>query len=295
MIREYRTIWEITDSLLTVKDVEGVTCGELAQILLSSGEIRTGKVLEAAYDQTVVEVFGSTVGMNPAESKIRFLGHGQELGVSGDILGRIFNGMGQPVDGGPEILAEHYLDIHGAPVNPVARERSLKLIQTGISAIDDERPLMRGQTLAIFSELGQSHASLVAQIAQETRASGKNTDFAVVFAGIDISFEESEHVVQELKRTGCIGRSACFISLTDAPTGEQVAAPRMALTAAEYLAFEKDMHVLVILTDTTNYADPAALYERAGCRKGKSGSITLLSVLTGPTHTNSLTDGQVTL
>jgi len=294
MMREYGTIWELTDSFLFVKDVQGVIYGELAEILLPSGEIRLGKVQDVTYDQIMVQVFGSTAGMSPAGSKIRFLGHGQELRASEDILGRVFNGMGQPMDGGPEILAEHYLDINGAPINPVARERSSEPIQTGISAIDDETPLMRGQTLTICSELGQSHASLVAQIAQEIRASGKNANFAIVFAGIDISFEESEHVVQELKRTGCIGRSVCFVGLTDAPAAEQTAVSRMALTAAEYLAFEKDMHVLVILTGTTDYVDPAALYERAGCRKGRAGSITLLPLLTEPPLMN-FTDGQVTL
>ena len=329
MIREYRTIREISGPLMMVKQVEGVTYDELAEIVLPNGDVRLCKVLEVNGDNAVVQLFDSSAGINLAQSKVRFLGHGQEIGVSEDILGRVFDGMGRPIDGGPEILAEAYRDINGLPMNPAARDYPSEFIQTGISTIDGLNTLVRGQKLPIFSGSGLPHARLAAQIARQARVLGTETNFAVVFAAIGITFEESEYFVQEFRRTGAIERAVIFTNLADDPAVERIATPRMALTAAEYLAFEKDMHVLVILTDITNYAealreisaarkevpgrrgypgylytDLATMYERAGRRKGKAGSITMIPILTMPeddkTHpipdlTGYITEGQIIL
>ena len=308
MIREYRTIKEIVSPLMMIKDVEGVTYDELAELELPNGEKRNCKVLEVDGDKAVVQLFESAAGINLAQSKVRFLGHPLELAVSGDMLGRVFNGMGHPIDGGPEILAEARNDINGLPMNPAARDYPNEFIQTGVSTIDGLNTLVRGQKLPIFSGSGLPHAQLAAQIARQARVLGdESSNFAVVFAAIGITFEESEYFVQEFKRTGAIDRTVLFTNLADDPAVERIATPRMALTAAEYLAFEKDMHVLVILTDITNYAealrevsaarkevpgrrgypgylytDLATIYERAGRRIGKSGSITMIPILTMP-------------
>lgn len=329
MIKEYKTIQEIASPLMIVKNVEGVTYDELAEIELPNDEVRRCKVLEVEDDHAVVQLFESAQGINLAQSKVRFLGHPLQLGVSEDMLGRVFNGMGEPIDGGPAILAEEHRDINGLPMNPAARAYPAEFIQTGVSTIDGLNTLVRGQKLPIFSASGLPHAALAAQIARQAKVLGDNENFAVVFAAIGITFEESEYFIQEFRRTGAIDRTVVFSNLANDPAVERIATPRMALTAAEYLAFEKDMQVLVILTDITNYAealrevsaakkevpgrrgypgylytDLATLYERAGRRIGKSGSITMIPILTMPeddkTHpipdlTGYITEGQIIL
>ena len=329
MIKEYKTIQEIASPLMIVKNVEGVTYDELAEIELPNGEVRRCKVLEVEDDHAVVQLFESAQGINLAQSKVRFLGHPLQLGVSEDMLGRVFNGMGEPIDGGPAILAEEHRDINGLPMNPAARAYPAEFIQTGVSTIDGLNTLVRGQKLPIFSASGLPHAALAAQIARQAKVLGDNENFAVVFAAIGITFEESEYFIQEFRCTGAIDRTVVFSNLANDPAVERIATPRMALTAAEYLAFEKDMQVLVILTDITNYAealrevsaakkevpgrrgypgylytDLATLYERAGRRIGKSGSITMIPILTMPeddkTHpipdlTGYITEGQIIL
>ena len=329
MIKEYQTIHEIASPLMIVDQVEGVTFDELCEIRLPDGSVRRGKVLEVDGDRAVVQLYESAAGINLARSKVRFLGRPLELAVSGDMLGRVFNGMGQPIDGGPELLAEAHLNINGLPLNPSARAYPAEFIQTGVSSIDGLNTLVRGQKLPIFSGSGLPHANLAAQIARQAKVLGDSGKFAVVFAAIGITFEESEYFVQEFRRTGAIDRTVMFSNLADQPAIERIATPRMALTAAEYLAYEKDMHVLVILTDITNYAealreisaakkevpgrrgypgylytDLATMYERAGRRVGMPGSITMIPILTMPeddkTHpipdlTGYITEGQIIL
>ena len=266
MIKEYRTIREVSGPLMIVDHVEGVTYDELGEIQLTDGSVRRCQVLEVNGDKAVVQLFESSAGINLADSKIRFLGHPLQLGVSGDMLGRVFNGMGQPIDGGPEILAEEFRDINGLAMNPAARDYPNEFIQTGISTIDGLNTLVRGQKLPIFSGSGLPHANLAAQIARQAKVLGDDaSNFAVVFAAIGITFEESDFFVQEFRRTGAIDRTVLFTNLANDPAVERIATPRMALTAAEYLAFEKDMHVLVILTDITNYAE--ALREISAAKK----------------------------
>ena len=329
MIREYRTIQEINGPLMMVKKVQGVTYDELGEIELPDGTLRRCKVLEVNGDNAVVQLFEPSAGINLKDSKIRFLGHPLELAVSGDMLGRVFNGMGKPIDGGPDILAEEHRDINGLAMNPAARDYPNEFIQTGISTIDGLNTLVRGQKLPIFSGSGLPHASLAAQIARQAKVLDGASNFAVVFAAIGITFEESDFFIQDFRRTGAIDRTVLFTNLANDPAVERIATPRMALTAAEYLAFEKGMHVLVILTDITNYAealrevsaakkevpgrrgypgylytDLATMYERAGRRLGCPGSITMIPILTMPeddkTHpipdlTGYITEGQIIL
>ena len=329
MMKEYRTIHEVSGPLMVVEKVEGVTYDELGEIELADGTLRRCQVLEVDGDKAVVQLFESSAGINLRDSKVRFLGHPLQLAVSGDMLGRVFNGMGQPIDGGPEILPEKFLDINGLPMNPAARDYPNEFIQTGVSTIDGLNTLVRGQKLPIFSGSGLPHAQLAAQIARQAKVLGDEGNFAVVFAAIGITFEESEYFVNEFKRTGAIDRTVLFTNLANDPAVERIATPRMALTAAEYLAFEKDMHVLVILTDITNYAEAlrevsaakkevpgrrgypgylytnlATIYERAGRQLGKKGSITMIPILTMPeddkTHpipdlTGYITEGQIIL
>ena len=330
MIREYKTIQEISGPLMVVNRVQGVTYDELAEIELSDGSVRRCKVLEVNGDSAVVQLFEASAGINLKDSKIRFLGHPLQLAVSGDMLGRVFNGMGQPIDGGPAILADEYRDINGLAMNPAARNYPNEFIQTGISTIDGLNTLVRGQKLPIFSGSGLPHNVLAAQIARQAKVLGDEAaNFAVVFAAIGITFEESNFFVEEFKRTGAIDRTVLFTNLANDPAVERIATPRMALTAAEYLAFEKDMQVLVIMTDITNYAealrevsaakkevpgrrgypgylytDLATMYERAGRRQGRKGSITMIPILTMPeddkTHpipdlTGYITEGQIIL
>ena len=324
MMKEYRTIEEIAGPLLVVRQVTGATFDELVEIALTDGTIRRGKVLEVNGDRAVVQLFEANAGINLAQSKVRFLGHPLQLGVSRDMLGRVFNGMGQPIDGGPEILAQAYRDINGLPMNPAARA-----YPNGISAIDGLNTLVRGQKLPIFSGSGLPHAALAAQIARQAKVLEGASNFAVVFAAIGITFEEANYFVEEFRRTGAMDRTVLFTNLANDPAVERIATPRMALTAAEYLAFHEDMHVLVILTDITNYAealreisaakkevpgrrgypgylytDLATMYERAGRQLGKAGSITMIPILTMPeddkTHpipdlTGYITEGQIIL
>lgn len=329
MSREYRTIQEVAGPLMLVKGVENVTYDELGEIELANGETRRCQVLEINGDTAMVQLFESSTGINLSNSKVRFLGRSMELGVSEDMLGRVFDGLGRPVDGGPEILPDARMDVNGLPMNPAARNYPQEFIQTGISAIDGLNTLVRGQKLPIFSASGLPHAQLAAQIARQAKVRGTSEPFAVVFAAMGITFEESDFFVQSFKDTGAIDRTVMFINLANDPAVERIATPRMALTAAEYLAFEKNMHVLVILTDITNYADAlrevsaarkevpgrrgypgymytnlASIYERAGRQKGKPGSITMIPILTMPeddkTHpipdlTGYITEGQIIL
>ena len=330
MIKEYQTINEISGPLMVVRNVEGVTYDELGEIELQTGEKRRCKVLEIDGTDAVVQLYDSSTGINMAGSKVRFLGHPLQLGVSGDMLGRVFDGLGNPIDGGPDILPDKYMDINGLAMNPAARDYPNEFIQTGVSAIDGLNTLVRGQKLPIFSGSGLPHAQLAAQIARQAKVLGDDaSNFAVVFAAIGITFEESEYFVQDFRRTGALDRTVLFTNLANDPAIERIATPRMALTCAEYLAFEKDMHVLVILTDITNYCealrevsaarkevpsrrgypgymytDLATMYERAGRRVGKAGSITMIPILTMPeddkTHpipdlTGYITEGQIIL
>ena len=329
MPREYRTIEEAAGPLLLVKDVEGVKYGELAEIRLANGEKRRCRVLEIDGTNAMVQLFENAAGINLQDSSVVFSGHQMELGVSEDMLGRVFDGLGRPIDDGPEILPEMRMDVNGLPMNPVARKYPQEFIQTGVSAIDGLNTLVRGQKLPIFSASGLPHAQLAAQIARQAKVRGKDEQFAVVFAAMGITFEESEYFVQSFKSTGALDRTVLFVNLANDSAIERLATPKMALTAAEYLAFEKGMHVLVILTDITNYADAlrevsaarkevpgrrgypgymytdlASIYERAGRQDGKEGSITMIPILTMPeddkTHpipdlTGYITEGQIIL
>ena len=329
MPKEYRTIEEVAGPLMLVRGVQDVTYNELGEIELANGEKRRCKVLEIDGGNALVQLFEASTGINLSSSKVRFLGRSMELGVSEDMLSSMFDGLGRPIDGGPEILPEQRRDINGLPMNPAARNYPQEFIQTGISAIDGLNTLVRGQKLPIFSASGLPHANLAAQIARQAKVRGTTEPFAVVFAAMGITFEEANFFMDSFRETGAIDRSVMFINLANDPAVERISTPRMALTAAEYLAFEKDMHVLVILTDITNYADAlreisaarkevpgrrgypgymytdlASLYERAGRQKGKNGSITLIPILTMPeddkTHpipdlTGYITEGQIIL
>ncbi len=329
MPREYRTIQEVAGPLMLVKDVEGVAYNELGEIELASGEIRRCKVLEINGSDALVQLFDSAAGINLSNSKVRFLGRSMELAVSKDMLSRVFDGIGRPIDGGPEILPVKRMDINGVPMNPAARNYPQEFIQTGVSAIDGLNTLVRGQKLPIFSASGLPHTNLAAQIARQAKVRGTDEPFAVVFAAMGITFEESNFFVESFKETGAIDRTVMFVNLANDPAIERISTPKMALTAAEYLAFDEGMHVLVILTDITNYADAlrevsaarkevpgrrgypgymytdlATLYERAGRLRGKQGSITLIPILTMPeddkTHpipdlTGYITEGQIIL
>ncbi|OJG36653.1 V-type sodium ATPase subunit B [Enterococcus devriesei] len=315
--------------LMAIDKVEGIKYEELLEIRLSNGELRRGQVLEIHEDKALVQIFEGTSGINLKESTARFLGHPLELGVSEDMVGRVFDGLGRPKDGGPEILAEKNVDINGEVINPVSRDYPDEFIQTGISAIDHLNTLVRGQKLPVFSGFGLPHKELAAQIARQATVLNTEDDFAVVFAGIGITFEEAEFFMEDFRQTGAIDRSVVFMNLANDPAIERIATPRMALTAAEYLAYEKGMHVLVIMTDMTNYCEAlreisaarrevpgrrgypgylytnlATLYERAGRIRGLKGSVTQIPILTMPeddkTHpipdlTGYITEGQIIL
>ena len=329
MPKEYRTIQEVAGPLMLVRDVENVAFDELGEIELMNGEKRRCRVLEIDEGNALVQLFENSTGLNLESSKVRFLGRTMELGVSEDMLSRVFDGLGRPIDNGPEILPDERRDVNGLPMNPAARAYPEEFIQTGVSAIDGLNTLVRGQKLPIFSASGLPHAKRAAQIARQAKVRGTSEQFAVVFAAMGITFEESNDVVESFRETGAIDRTVLFMNLANDPAVERIATPRMALTAAEYLAFEKGMHVLVILTDITNYADAlrevsaarkevpgrrgypgymytdlASLYERAGRQKGKKGSITMIPILTMPeddkTHpipdlTGYITEGQIIL
>jgi len=312
---------------MMVEGVDGITYGELADIKLSDGSIRRGRVLEVSGSRAMVQVFEGTSGLAPQDVKVKFLGKGMELGVSMDMLGRVFDGFGRPIDDGPAIIPEKYLNVNGNPMNPFCRDYPNEFIQTGISTIDLLNTLVRGQKLPLFSGSGLPHSRIAAQIARQAKVLKTGDRFAVVFAAMGITFEEANFFIADFRRTGAIERSVLFMNLADDPPIERIALPRMALTAAEYLAYEKDMHVLVILTDLTNYCealreisaarrevpgrrgypgylytDLSTIYERAGRIKGKNGSITQIPVLTMPeddkTHpipdlTGYITEGQI--
>lgn len=329
MLKEYKSIKEIVGPLMLVSGVEGVKYDELVEISGQDGSVRRGKVLEVNGDNALVQLFEGSQGIQMSTSKARFLGRSLELGVSEDMLGRVFDGLGNPKDGGAAIIPEKRIGINGQPINPAARDYPDEFIQTGVSAIDGLNTLVRGQKLPVFSASGLPHAQLAAQIARQAKVLGKDSKFAVVFAAIGITYEEAEYFMQDFRRTGAIERAVMFVNLANDPAVERIATPRMALTAAEYLAFEKDMHVLVIMTDITNYCealrevsaarkevpgrrgypgylytDLATIYERAGRIKGKGGSITQIPILTMPeddkTHpipdlTGYITEGQIIL
>jgi V/A-type H+-transporting ATPase subunit B len=329
VLKEYKTVKEVVGPLMIVEGVSGVKYNELVDIELQNGEKRRGQVLEVNGDRAMVQIFEGSAGINLKETKVRFLGRPLQIGVSEDMLGRIFDGMGRPKDNGPKILPEKRLDITGEPINPVARDYPAEFIQTGISAIDHLNTLVRGQKLPIFSGSGLPHAELAAQIARQAKVLNSDSKFAVVFAAIGITFEEANFFLDEFTKTGAIDRSVLFLNLANDPAIERISTPRMALTTAEYLAYEKDMHVLVIMTDMTNYAealreisaarrevpgrrgypgylytDLSQLYERAGRIRGKKGSITQIPILTMPeddkTHpipdlTGYITEGQIIL
>ena len=329
MAKEYRTIQEVAGPLMLVRGVTDVAYDELGEIELADGSRRRCRVLEIDDGNALVQLFESSTGINLESSKVRFLGRSMEIGVSEDMLSRVFDGLGRPIDGGPEILPEERRDVAGLPMNPAARSYPEEFIQTGVSAIDGLNTLVRGQKLPIFSGSGLPHAELAAQIARQAKVVGTDAPFAVVFAAMGITFEESNYFVESFKETGAIDRAVLFMNLANDPAVERIATPKMALTTAEFLAFEKGMHVLVILTDITNYADAlreisaarkevpgrrgypgymytdlATMYERAGRQNGKNGSITMIPILTMPeddkTHpipdlTGYITEGQIIL
>ncbi|VVB98240.1 V-type ATP synthase beta chain [uncultured archaeon] len=328
-MKEYKTINQIAGPLVFVEGVSGVSYGEIVEILLPSGVRKKGQVLDVSEGIAVVQVFGTTSGINTSQTSVKFLGETMKIGVSADMLGRVFTGMGEPKDKGPRIVPEEKLDINGLPINPYSRESPADFIQTGVSTIDAMNTLVRGQKLPIFSGSGLPHNQLAAQIARQAKVRGTKEEFAVVFAAVGITHEEASFFMRDFERTGALEKSAIFLNLADDPSVERIITPRIALTVAEYLAFEKDMHVLAIITDMTNYCeslreiaaarqevpgrrgypgymytDLSTIYERAGRVKGKKGTVTQLSILTMPgddkTHpipdlTGYITEGQIVL
>ncbi len=327
MLKEYKTVSEVYGPLMLVEAVDGAKYGHIVDIEIVGGDIRHGQILQVEKDRVLVQVFEGTEGINVKDSTVRFLGKPMELAVAPDILGRVFDGTGNPRDGGPAIIPKKKLNINGNPINPYARDFPNEFIQTGISTIDGLNPLVRGQKLPIFSGSGLPHDDITAQLARQATVRGKGEAFAVVFAAMGITFEAAQFFINDLTNTGAIERAVLFINLANDPAIERIATPRVALTAAEYLAFDQDMHVLVILNDMTNYCealreisaarkevpgrrgypgylytDLATIYERAGRIKGKKGSITMVPVLTMPeddkTHpvpdlTGYITEGQI--
>ena len=329
MLKEYRSVQEVVGPLMIVEGVEGIKYEELVEIQTQTGEKRRGRVLEIDGDRAMIQLFEGSAGINLRDTTVRFLGKPLELGVSEDMIGRVFDGMGNPIDKGPKIIPEKRVDINGSPINPVSRDYPSEFIQTGISTIDGLNTLVRGQKLPIFSGSGLPHNNVAAQIARQARVLGDDAKFAVVFGAMGITFEEAQFFIDDFTKTGAIDRAVLFINLANDPAIERISTPRMALTCAEYLAFEKGMHVLVILTDLTNYAealrevsaarkevpgrrgypgylytDLSQIYERAGKIKGRPGSITQIPILTMPeddiTHpipdlTGYITEGQIIL
>ncbi len=327
--KEYTTIQEVVGPLVLMDQVSDVKYDELVELQAPDGEIRMGKVLEVHDDKALIQLFAGTSGVNIYGSKVKFLGKGLEIGLSSDMLGRVFDGLGRPIDNGLEIIPDEKRDINGLPLNPFSRDYPSEFIQTGISGIDGMNTLVRGQKLPIFSSSGLPHSKVAAQLVRQAKVRSSQESFAIVFAAMGITYEESYFFINNFKETGAINRTVLFINLADDPTIERIATPRMALTTAEYLAFEKDMHVLVILTDMTNYCnalrevsaarkevpgrrgypgylytDLSTIYERAGRVKGRKGSITQFPILTMPendkTHpvpdlTGYITEGQVIL
>ena len=338
MRKEYKTIREVVGPLMIVGGVNDVKYDELVEIEQADGAVRRGKVLEIDGDKAVVQLYESSQGLRISDSKARFLGHPVELDVAPDMMGRVFDGMGKPIDGGPALIPEKSLNINGNPMNPAARDYPSEFIQTGISAIDGLNTLVRGQKLPVFSGSGLPHSNLAAQIVRQAKVlskvtveNGEQTDdkFAVVFAAVGVTFEEADYFISDFRKTGAIVRTVTFINLANDPAVERIATPRMAITAAEYLAYDLGMHVLVVITDITNYAealrevsaarkevpgrrgypgylytDLATMYERAGRIKDNPGSITMIPILSMPeddvTHpipdlTGYITEGQIIL
>lgn len=329
VVKEYQTVTDVAGPLVFVDKVENIAYGELVEVVLPSGEKKKGQVLDTAKGRAVVQIFGTTTGLDTHKTKVRFLGETMKISLSEDMLGRVFNGLGEPRDKGPAIIAEDKLDIIGASINPASREQPKDFIQTGISTIDVMNTLVRGQKLPIFSGSGLPHNDVAVQIARQAKVIKQTEAFAVVFAAVGITHEEANFFMRDFEKTGALDRSVLFLNLADDPSVERLITPRMALTTAEYLAFEKDMHVLVIITDMTNYCealreiagareevpgrrgypgymytDLASIYERAGCVKGKKGTITQFSILSMPggdiTHpipdlTGYITEGQIVL
>ena len=326
-IKEYKTVTEVAGPLLFVENVGNVAYNELVEITLPSGEKTKGQVLDSVKGKAVIQIFGATAGLDAHETSVRFLGETIKLGVSEEMLGRVFTGLGEPRDNGPPIVGEQRLDVNGGSINPYSRQKPSDFVQTGISAIDCMNTLVRGQKLPIFSGSGLPHNDIAVQIARQAKVLGSSENFAVVFAAMGITHEEAGFFMRDFEKTGALGRAVLFLNLANDPSVERLITPRMALTTAEYLAFEKDMHVLVILTDMTNYCealrevasareeipgrrgypgymytDLASIYERAGCIKGKKGTITQFSILSMPgddiTHpipdlTGYITEGQI--
>lgn len=329
MLKEYKTVSEVVGPLMLVQGVEGVNFDELVDIEMQTGERRRGRVIEIAEDRAMVQLFEGSTGINLKSTSVRFLGRPLELGVSEDMIGRAFNGLGEPIDDGPAIIPEEKRDVNGTAINPVSRDYPSEFIQTGISTIDGLNTLVRGQKLPIFSGNGLPHNQVAAQIARQARVLSDDEGFAVVFAAIGITFEEAQFFMNDFRKTGALDRSVLFMNLADDPAIERLSTPKMALTAAEYLAFEKGMQVLVIMTDMTNYAealrevsaarkevpgrrgypgylytDLSTIYERAGKLRGKPGTITQIPILSMPeddiTHpipdlTGYITEGQIIL
>jgi V/A-type H+/Na+-transporting ATPase subunit B len=328
-MKEYKTINQIAGPLVFVEDVTGVSYGEIVEVIVPSGERKKGQVLDISEKIAVIQIFGTTAGINTSQTTVKFLGETMRIGVSGDMLGRVFNGLGEPMDKGPGIVPEEKLDVNGLPINPYSRATPADFIQTGISTIDAMNTLVRGQKLPIFSVSGLPHNQLAAQIARQAKVRGTDEEFAVVFAAVGITHEEASFFMRDFERTGALEKSAIFLNLANDPSVERIITPRIALTTAEYLAFEHDMHVLAIITDMTNYCeslreiaaarqevpgrrgypgymytDLSTIYERAGRVKGKKGTVTQLSILTMPgddrTHpipdlTGYITEGQIVL
>lgn len=329
-VKEYKTVSSIEGPLMFVKDVKGIAYNEMVEVTLPNGERKKGQVLETSKGIAVIQIFGVTSGLDVSKTKVQFLGETMRLAVSDDMLGRVFNGLGEPRDKGPSIIGEDRIEIIGAAINPWARDGPRDFIQTGISTIDGMNTLVRGQKLPIFSGSGLPHNDLAVQIARQAKVVGKGeSDFAVIFAAVGITHEEASFFMRDFERTGALERAVLFLNLADDPSVERLITPRLALTTAEFLAFEKDMHILVIITDMTNYCealreisaareevpgrrgypgymytDLASLYERAGRVKGKKGTITQLSILSMPgddiTHpipdlTGYITEGQIVL
>ena len=329
MMKEYQTVTSIDGPLVFVEDVGNPAYNEIVEVKLPNGEKRKGQVLEASKGKAVIQIFGATTGLDIANTKVKFLGETMKILVSDEMMGRVFNGLGEPRDKGPAIVEGKKVEIIGSAINPMAREKPSDFIQTGISTIDGLNTLVRGQKLPIFSGAGLPHNELAVQIARQAKVRNQAEKFAVVFAAVGITHEEADFFMREFERTGALERSVLFLNLADDPSVERLITPRMALTTAEYLAFEKGLHVLVIITDMTNYCealreiagarkevpgrrgypgymytDLASLYERAGVIKGVKGSVTQLSILSMPsddiTHpipdlTGYITEGQIVL
>ena len=328
-VKEVSSLYSARGSLLVVESIPGIKFGEIVEVKTPSGELRLGQVVDVSKDATVIQVFGGVREVDLKKSIVRFKGETFKMPLSLDMLGRAFDGLGRPIDGGPPIIPEEYADINGAPINPASRQPPSEFIETGISAIDGLNSLVRGQKLPIFSGSGLPHNRIAAQIVRQATVKGKEESFAIVFAAIGVTFDDARFFIRNFEETGALERTVVFINTASDPTVERIAAPRVALTTAEFLAWKHDMHVLVILTDMTNYCealrelsaareevpgrrgypgymytDLATMYERAGRIWGKKGSVTIMPILTMPdddiTHpipdlTGYITEGQIVL